>query len=435
MKNPTTKPHLKPEHIKNRLDFSTRWLQKLAEGTTLYYCFLDEKWFYTTSRRKKEKHLPAAEFESLDETFQTSRKVKNRRHPCKVMYLGVVGPPIENKTDGRIFLQRVSETKIAKKSSFNMNFSPYYKENNRLKMGEWRKLLSDGTITVENFLSNICRLYKIEPMVGKDLCLVYKNFKISPRAKNIEYDTIRLRRDDTSQLLEGRTIDIPRDDNASIFTRPIRIEDLKLKIEIPKGRTLVKDMSCNSTFMINTVDAMGQSIRDAYSFVSHDHPIYLFIDNAGGHGTKEIKEKYVNRLRDKYNVLVEWQIPHSPETNMLDLGVWRSLQSTVEKMHRLKVMQKDVLAGTVEKAFWSPAIGVTILHKVHERWKLVLELIIAGKGSNNLVEKHRGLKAKLEDLPTVPDSDDEDVVVEQLKKVQEEEFRSINELYDELIKV
>ena len=75
----------------------------------------------------------------------------------------------------------------------------------------------------------------------------------------------------------------------------------------------------------------------------------LFMDNASGHSKKDIKEQYVKILKDKYNVEVEWQIPNSPDTNMLDLGMWLCLQSKVEVQHKRKVMNKDVLAHTVEK--------------------------------------------------------------------------------------
>ena len=81
-------------------------------------------------------------------------------------------------------------------------------------------------------------------------------------------------------------------------------------------------------------------------------------------------------------------------------------------------MHKDVLAHSVHHAFWSEAVRSEILDKVHERWKLVLDLFIAGKGGNNLVEKHRSLKAKLEDLPTLADSDDEAVVNSLLEQAE-----------------
>ena len=45
---------------------------------------------------------------------------------------------------------------------------------------------------------------------------------------------------------------------------------------------------------------------------------------------------------------------------------------------------------------------------MHDRWKLVLDLIVAGKGKNEVVEEHRGTLNRLllqsNDLPTIPDS-------------------------------
>lgn len=102
---------------------------------------------------------------------------------------------------------------------------------------------------------------------------------------------------------------------------------------------------------------------------------------------------------------------------MLDLGTWFSLQSKVEMNHKNKVMNKDVLANTVEKCWNDVDMNETILKKVHKRWKLVLELIVQGKGSNNLVEKHWGLKAKLLDMPKEPDSDDEEIVQQYISNI------------------
>ena len=73
------------------------------------------------------------------------------------------------------------------------------------------------------------------------------------------------------------------------------------------------------------VDEIGQNIRKAYSFLHPRHPVYLFMDNAGGHGKKEVKSDHVDKLRIKYGIFVDWQVPYSPETNMLDLGIWMSL--------------------------------------------------------------------------------------------------------------
>ena len=79
--------------------------------------------------------------------------------------------------------------------------------------------------------------------------------------------------------------------------------------------------------MIEHVHKIGRSICNAYSFLPDSTPVHLFMDNSGGHVKKDIKEKYVRILKEYYNVEVEWQVPNSPETNMLDLGTWYTLQS------------------------------------------------------------------------------------------------------------
>ena len=91
---------------------------------------------------------------------------------------------------------------------------------------------------------------------------------------------------------------------------------------------------------------------------------------------------------------------------MLDLGVWMALQSKVEEIHCGKVMQSNELSKSVHQAF--SEITPEMLRNVHERWKLVLHLILSGKGTNEVVEEHRGkinrslLESK--DLPTIPAS-------------------------------
>ena len=71
--------------------------------------FLDEKWFYTTNRRRRIKKLPLTEAEKNSEENKVPMyrrpKIRSRRYPVKVMYLGVVANPIEEKisTEGFIW--------------------------------------------------------------------------------------------------------------------------------------------------------------------------------------------------------------------------------------------------------------------------------------------------------------------------------------------
>ena len=140
--------------------------------------FLDEKWFYITSRRKKLKILPRAEFESLQEADFVPKKVRSRRHLCKIMYLGVVGPHIDGKSDGKIFLKRVSEKTKTKRQSYNQHFNTYFEINNRLKMEEWKLMYDTETRSVSSLMAQIIHKYKINNWRSDNLCFQYKSYKI-----------------------------------------------------------------------------------------------------------------------------------------------------------------------------------------------------------------------------------------------------------------
>ncbi len=45
-----------------------------------------------------------------------------------------------------------------------------------------------------------------------------------------------------------------------------------------------------------------KSIRNAYHFIPETEKIYLFMDNAGGHGSDEAKDGYEKRLIETFNI-------------------------------------------------------------------------------------------------------------------------------------
>ena len=96
---------------------------------------------------------------------------------------------------------------------------------------------------------------------------------------------------------------------------------------------------------------VGVAIRDKYHWVDDDVPIFLYLDNAGGHGTQEAVDRYVTHLKKEHNVICVHQRPRSPATNMLDLGAWMAIQNVVEKLSFRLRKEKDVLARTVEDAW------------------------------------------------------------------------------------
>jgi hypothetical protein len=50
--------------------------------------------------------------------------------------------------------------------------------------------------------------------------------------------------------------------------------------------------------MTNSINEIGKSIQNAYHFIPKTEIIYLFMDNAGGHGKNYIKDDYVSKLAD-----------------------------------------------------------------------------------------------------------------------------------------
>ena len=97
------------------------------------------------------------------------------------------------------------------------------------------------------------------------------------------------------------------------------VTDLELCVHIPKKKDAVQVVNYDSQFMIEIVHEIGCSICKAYPFLLHSKPIFLFMENAGGHGKKNIKEQYVKILKDVYNIK-EWKVPNSPEIDILHFG-------------------------------------------------------------------------------------------------------------------
>ena len=148
-------------------------------------------------------------------------------------------------------------------------------------------------------------------------------------------------------------------------TRELTLEDLQLYVKLSPGDVVEKDCSCNSAFMLQTMPDVGRELRNKFHWILDAKKIYLVMDNAGGHGSMEAINEY-SRLLNDYNVEIVWQIPRSPETNMLDLGVWMSIQRAVEKQHYGRRYHHDALAASVEEA-WSTKLNKLAFKNVYEQ--------------------------------------------------------------------
>ena len=148
-------------------------------------------------------------------------------------------------------------------------------------------------------------------------------------------------------------------------------------------------------------------MRETYYWIPNSEKLYLVMDNAGGHGANDANNDYVEALQE-YNVDVIWQVPRSPETNMLDLGVWMSIQAAVTRVHHNRWCHVDALATSIEDA-WTGDLSEKAFKNVHHRFKIVLQSIVKDEGGNKLVEAHRGKifqDATIIDLTSIDDEDD-----------------------------
>jgi hypothetical protein len=391
---PITKPRLNKTQIEDRLRWALKWKEwaRLPKSRK-HCCFLDEKWFYISSKRRKIRILPPHPLtESPTDAHVQYPKVRSRRFPLKVMFQGIVSKPYpEHNFDGHIMIKRVSEKHVTKKTSYNTGYDDSYHINSLLRDGEWMFTCTiDDNTSIQEVLSEIHCIYGLEDSIIEKLCFSYYSHN-----SNGKKEVKRILSDDSNSLLIGNRY--LTDENGS--RRLLTISDLQLHVRIPSNTEIQRDTTCDSKFMLETVHDVGTSIRASMHWIHPDEPITLFMDNAGGHGTNLAKEEYVRILSKKYKILVEWQIPNSPDTNILDLGFWATHQAIVERMHRLKRMDADSLARTVIDAF--RLVDRDKISRIYDRWEYVLELIVQGEGTNDLVESNRGLRKSLEGLPDV----------------------------------
>ena len=98
LKEDVSKPRLSIANKAGRVIFCTDNRRRLRKSrrkrkrVPFYYCFLDEKWFYIFTKRKKKKCLPAGPGETSADVFVPSRKIRSRRFVSKVMFMGIIAP-------------------------------------------------------------------------------------------------------------------------------------------------------------------------------------------------------------------------------------------------------------------------------------------------------------------------------------------------------
>ena len=311
------------------------------------------------------------------------------------MYLGVVGRPMKDETkdidfNGRIVIKRVAREQKVGKLTRNQNFSPDAKVNDALKTDkDWRDVYDEhADMTAGHLCDHIAEIYSLSEFVTDRLELQYEDYNSDGQAKSRKYTAVRY-----NQKISSLKRYTPDSNGQKV---KVEIGDLELGVRYQKGDKVTKDCSCDSKWMLETMNEVGKAIRDAYHWVKWDPQnvqesdvIYLMMDNAGGHGSNEAVEKYTEDLKNKYKIEIIQQVPRSPETNVLDLGIWMSLQSAVEKEHRGQKNDANALDKTVMKV-WADVASKEAFLNVFEKLPVIYNNIKRSRGGNNLVETRRG---------------------------------------------
>ena len=160
-----------PERCGKRLDWIEKW-EDIATDPNIPVAHLDEKWFYTAARRRKIKMLPLSDEELSSPNLasihasEASPKIRSRRHPVKVVHLGVVGRPMKDETkdvdfNGRIMIKRVAREQKVEKLTRNQSFSPDAKVNDALKNDkDWRDIYDENAdMTAGHLCDHIAEIY------------------------------------------------------------------------------------------------------------------------------------------------------------------------------------------------------------------------------------------------------------------------------------
>jgi hypothetical protein len=83
---------------------------------------------------------------------------------------------------------------------------------------------------------------------------------------------------------------------------------------------MIKDISCDPDYMLQAMPLIGIVTREKMPWVPKDETIYLFMDNAGGHGMEEAIGQYRRWIQREFNIEIIFQAARAPEVNVLDSG-------------------------------------------------------------------------------------------------------------------
>ena len=109
------------------------------------------------------------------------------------------------------------------------------------------------------------------------------------------------------------------------------ISSIMSKVRYKQGNIIETYYLCDSDYILSTIIRVWHAIREIiYWFPRHER-VCLFIDGAGGHTTNKVINEYDKKLMFDFNIKPFFQVPRTPYSNVLDLGIWCRSEADIEK--------------------------------------------------------------------------------------------------------
>ena len=187
----------------------------------------------------------------------------------------------------------------------------------QVKAGQWKLFYPNGLdFSISDLLNVIKDTYQIDEDIGKDLCFVYaaQTLKKSDMLKN-KTITLNPKKEDRSLLWERYVRFL--NDEGKMERRALKL-DIELRVNTLKGKlsNVILPATTNSFWWTSGILDKQYVMLIFYPMTIQS----ICWSWKGGHRRTEVKKQYEEILLGEHNVIIQWQVPNSPKSNLLDLG-------------------------------------------------------------------------------------------------------------------
>ena len=228
--------------------------------------YLDEKWFYTTNRRRNIRQLPLGKHTIVGEDFVIQSKMRSKRFPIKSMLSYVIARSCMHRNfNGRILLERVGEIQVIFLLA-HTKFSDGVHTCEEIKSGKWKELFDSTCLLSPN---------EINSMIATNSCLY--NF-ITDCFELIIFSCIGGTGNMKDTVLNGNSnifeVTYRYDNKKRRTTIDCNDESANLKRQEIRWRYHKNNISCNSSYMLSTMDTVGKELWAKMHWVSRTGKVF-----------------------------------------------------------------------------------------------------------------------------------------------------------------